>query len=254
MKKYIVLVSLLTLPVEIFSQNTFPFLKPNSDEVYSSIEKIQREQLEDLYIYRTGSSGEFINGREYFPYFVASQHKPLIRNGEYRTSSLVFNGRKIDNIALMYDTYKDKVIYTNDTLIFNNRFCQIDLNKNNIERFDLFFAMDTMTFMYLTKKADKTFNLDDGFYEVVYDNECRYIIKHRSTCSLSNGVFEYYYSPASYLKINGRYVKMTTKGQFLNLFGDKREEIKKYIQNKKIRYHKATSRQIAGIIKFYENL
>jgi hypothetical protein len=254
MKRYTFFFCLLFLSLEVIPQATFPFLKPDSKKVYDTIGKIQKEKLDDIYIRLTGSSGEFINGRDYIPYYMLSQHKPMLRYGEKRSSSLVFNGRRFDNIVLMYDTYKDRVIYTDDTLIYNNRFCMVSLNKDNIDRFDLYFVDDTLTFRYFDKQHDTTFNLQDGFYEVVYNNKYSYLIRHFSSCSLSNGIFEYYYSPNGYVNINGRYVKITSKGKFIRLFGDKEDEVKQYIKTSRIRFHKASKYQIAGIIEFYENL
>jgi len=193
-----------------------------------------------------------VNGRDYIRYFFRSKDKPLLRSEEERSASLIFNNRKYEDLPLQYDMYTGEVIYTDSKLILNNKICEVALNSDNISRFDLFFKHDTMTFKYF--RNDPAFNLEEGFYEVVHDGECKYIIRHVSVLYLSDGVEKYPYTPESYIRVADQYVSSGSRKQFLMLFGDRSDEIRQYIHREKIRFRKADKNQITDILKYYERL
>ena len=236
------------------SQPAMPFLNGDNKILFERIEKKQTEFLDSVFISRTGIAREIINGRDYIQFYFRSQFNPILRFNETRSASVIFNGRRFEHIVLQYDTYTDQLIYTDNTLIFKDKVCQVALNNDNISSFSLFFGHDTLTFRYLRKDQDQGFNLKDGYYEVLSDGECKYIIKHVSTHYILNGKDEYSYSPASYVFIGNEYVQLGSKKKFIRLFGDLSDEIKHFIKIKKIKFHQADKMQITDILKFYESL
>ncbi|HUW93151.1 MAG TPA: hypothetical protein VMV74_08300, partial [Bacteroidales bacterium] len=113
---------------------------------------------------------------------------------------------------------------------------------------------DTLSFRYFSNEIDPVFNLAEGYYEVVYEGECKYIIKHGSSLYFTNGEEKYPYSPASYVMVTDRFVPVVSKAQFIKLFGDKSDVIRKYIHDRRIRLRVANKNQIADILKLYESL
>ena len=254
MKRNIVLLTLLLISFAGNSQQGFPFLKADRTKLFDNLERVQISHLNNLYFHHINLPGEFIFGKEYVPYYFRSQENPILRFNEERSASLVFNGRSYDHIILQYDTFTDEVIYTDDTLIFNDRFCKVALNSDYVNGFDLYFKVDTLTFRYFRKDQDTTFNLKEGFYEVVFDSGCKFLIKYVSSRYVYKGIDEYYYHPVRYVKIRDGYSKLSSKKQFISLFGDRSEEVRQYLHDQKIKFRKADKKQIADVLKFYENL
>jgi hypothetical protein len=254
MKKNIVLVILWLTSMGGSAQQWYPFPKSDGKQLFDTLDKARIENISDLYLKSTTNSREFIFGREYIRYYFQSQTNPLLRFDEERSGSIVFRGRSYDKIVLQYDTYTDQVIYTDDTLIFDNRIWAIALKDDLIDRFDLYFKYDTLSFRYFTEDNDSTFNLKDGFYEVVYDSECKYLIKHMSSCVITEGIDEYIYAPVGFVKISNGYSKISSKKQFILLFGNKSQEIKKFLRQDKIRIRKPDKNQIARVLMYYEDL
>ena len=234
-----------------FSQTFQLPLNADNSELFARADEDRLKDLDSLYVVESGSGSSFISGREYRGYYFRSDYKPVLFYGRERTASLVYKGRTYNDLFLQYDTYLDQVIY----MVYSNRDAsQLALNCDNISRFDLYFDDDTLTFRYVSDELYPSFNLDDGFYEVVYDGKCKYIIRHRSTHYLRNGVDEYGYKPAGYVMIDGAFIKITSRKQFVNLFGSKSKEIKQFIGSKGISIRKADKNQIKNILRFYEGL
>ncbi|MCU0377462.1 MAG: hypothetical protein MUC78_04315 [Bacteroidales bacterium] len=250
----ILILTLLFTSFEVNAQQRFPFIEPDAVQVFGELERAQVDHLTNLYLKNTTYPRDLIHGREYIRYWYNSKDNPLLRSDEERSASIVFRGRSYDNIVLQYDTFTDQVIYTDDTLIFNNRMWQVALNGDYIERFDLRFGNEILRFRYFRKEQDSTFNLQDGIYEVVYDNACKYIIRHISTRAIIDGVDEYTYAPVGYIKVSNGYSEISSKEQFLRLFGDRYAEVRQLIRHNNIRIRKPDKWQIAEVLKYYEEL
>jgi hypothetical protein len=251
--------TIITGLLAFFSFEVFPqinYLPVNSDnrDLFVQTEKEQRKELDSLYVAETGSGTDFINGRDYTQYFLRSEHKPLLYSERERTASLTYCGRVYSNLVLQYDIYLDKVIYGIKTATSNDIVRRVALNSDNISRFDLCFDNDTLIFRHFSARLDQGFNLDDGFYEVVYDGRCKYLLKYKSTRYKLNGVDEYSFDLSGYVMIGEGFVRITSRKQFVGLFGYRSEVIKQYIKEKRIKINKAEKHQIADILKFYESI
>jgi hypothetical protein len=254
MIKTIITGLLILVSIEGFPQpDHLPFNTDNS-EFFVVIEKEQVKDLDSLYEAETSGGYNFINGRNYMPYYLRSEHKPVLNYERERTASLTYNGRVYRNLVLQYDTFLDKVIYGIKSTTSNDVVRQVALTSDNISRFVLFFDDDTLTFRNISAKQYPAFNLEDGFYEVVYDGRCKYFLRHKSTHYKLNGVDEYSYDPSGFVLTGNGFVRITSRKQFVNLFGNRSKEIKQYIKEKKIRIPKADKHQIVDILRFYESI
>jgi len=255
MKRNILFQVLLLVSVMVYGQQVIRYPGAVGKGSNDTIGKLQQEWLIGYYLKKTGSPREFIDGKDYYPYYLRSRNTPLLRADEDRSASLTINGRRYNNIVLQYDTYTDDVIYTDDSLIYDNQVRYVALNSNKISQFELYFKSDTLLFRYFSKYSDTTFNLQDGFYEVVRDMSTGYIIKHVSTTSISfNKTVEYRYAPVSYIRISDGFSMIISRKQFISLFGYRSEEIRHFLRQKKIRIPKADKRQITDVLKYYESL
>lgn len=214
----------------------------------------------DIYIERTGSAREYIDGKDYFPYYTGLRTSPILRQGEEQTALLMIHGRIYDNLILKYDTFIDEVIYTDDSLIYKKLKRQVALNKYNVDRFDLFFRNDTLHFRFLCHERDSAFNLKDGYYEIVHDSKTKYIIRHSSAEVIHSSpddvsdLREYFYQPVSYVKTGDGFYQVSSRKQFISLFGNRSDEISRFLRQHGIKVKLADREQITEVLKYYEKL
>ena len=254
MIKTIITGLLVLVTYEGFSQTIHLPLNTDNSEFFVRTEKQQLKDLDSLYVAETRSGSEFINGKDYVQYYLQSEHKPLLYSERERTASLTYSGRVYSNLVLDYDIYLDQLIYGIKSTSSNDIVRRVALNRDNISRFVLCFDHDTLTFRHFSDKLDPHFNLDDGFYEVAYDNRCKYLLRYKSTHYKLNGVDEYSFDLSGYVMVGEGFVRITSGKQFVNLFGNRSKEIKQFIKEKRIKIKSADKHQIADILRFYESI
>lgn len=224
----------------------------NSD--LTSLITRQIEYIRNVYSAKVEAPGEIINGKEYEPYYARSEVKPILFMAKARTASIITKTRRYNNLTLQYDTFLDEAIYTDKSRTINFRFPQIALNKDIVDGFNLYFEDDSIIFRNFRLPECTEKNLKEGFYEVVYEGNTRYIIKHESFFYQRQGWNNYKYSPKNYISTGGEFHKIKNKKSLLILFGEKSDDIKTYMHAAGIRIKNARKDQILSIIKFYDSL
>lgn len=236
------------------AQHFLTFSDNNEKINYGAISDSQIGYLFTLYNQRVDDSNELINERDYFPYYYRSEIKPLLFSEKKKSGSLLINGKKYDNLALDYDTYLDELIYYYKTKFTGDKSLMIALNKYLVEEFNLYFDNDSLIFRHLKSSDDVKFNLPEGFYEVVYDGNCKYIIKHQSLVARTGSLDEYLYSPAGFVMVGENFSRIRSKKRFVKLFGDRSVEIKKFMRSNRVHVRKAEKSKIASVLKYYDSL
>ena len=226
----------------------------NENDSLKSVSAHQIDYLNRLYNQRIDNSNEMINGKEYIPYYYRSENKPLLFIEKMKSGSFVMKGKKFENLMLDYDTYLDEVIYSDVTKFFGGKSLRIALNKEQVESFNLYFENDSLTFRYFTFMEGAKFNLPEGFYEEVYDGMSKYIIKHQSSVTKEKSLNLYLYSTAGYVMVGENFSRLQSKRGFINLFGVKSAEIKKFMHSNRIHVRKEDKNKIASVLKYYDTI
>lgn len=221
---------------------------------YDAITGYQKAYLTVLYAKVIDLSDELINGREHIPYYFKCIVKPLLFAEKKRSGSLLFNGRKYNNLTLEYDTYLDQLIYSDSTKYIMDQQFKIDLNKDPVGEFTLFFKDDSMKFRYFKSDNSGSFNLSEGFYEVVYDGKTKCIIKHQSFIAEKDGLTEYRYTPSEYFRPGKDFTKVKSSRAFIKLFGKDSDVIRKYMRTNRVHFRRAPKQEIAAVLRYYDTL
>jgi hypothetical protein len=254
MRKYILPFFILFFSFPILAQQSLTLSGPNENDNYDAVLNNQRAYLNKLYYAKVGDVDELINGRDYFPYYIHIKITPILFFDKSHTSSVILNGRNHTDMNLDYDTNLDELIYTDSGKVMDYRVIKIALNKDPVESFSFYFGTDTLLFRPFRSEEGKIFNLPEGFYEVPYDGKSKYIIKHQSFLSEKQGLYEYSYSVTNYIMSGGEFSKIKSFRNFIELFGDKSEAIRKFMRTSNIRIRKGDKKQIVMVLKYYDNL
>jgi hypothetical protein len=223
---------------------------PNKAERSQDI-NLQKKNLYNLYYESVSVPNELINGKEYLPYFLYSKHNPLLFEGEMPNATLKINGREYRNTKLQYDTYLDEVVYTDTSRMVDNAYPRIALNKDIVDGFDVLFRGDSMIFRYLVFPGKE---IDDGFFEIAYDGETRFIIRHKSSQYIYDAVKEYEYSPERYILAGGKFHEIKNSRAFLALLGEKSGEVKTYMKKSRIKFRTADKHDMIKVVSYYDSL
>ncbi len=253
---FLLLLMLLSIP-HFAQQSEKGVLSFSPDESLFSLDSTTERQnryIEDLYQNVMSQSDEILNGREYKYYFYPQVSSPLIPESPLPTASIIIKEKKYENILLLYDTYKDLVIYYDPNNLINISICPIVINKYIIDEFSLQLPSDHLRFKYLEFPDDLQGKLTNGFYEIVYERGCQFIIKHTSSSVINEGRYTYQYQTERYVVNGGNYYRIKGKRSLLKALSDKSVEVKRYIRDSKIPVRSARKDQIENILKYYNSL
>jgi len=222
---------------------------------FDTLQEKQTKYLQGLYESVLHlSSNEILNGREYDLYFFLKITNPLIPTKPYPLGSIIIRGKNFNKVMLQYDTFKDLVVYYDPLNLINNAIVPIVINRHIINEFNLVASGDSMKFKYLEASDNLKEKFPGGFYEIGYDGNCRFIIKHRSIIVIREGRQIYKYMPLRYFVNNGNYYKIKGRRSLLKVLSDKRSEVKKFIRSSTIPVRFAKKEEMVRIAKFYDSL
>jgi hypothetical protein len=245
---------LLCFAPPLIAQESLSIRGSDEKSSYGEIMAGQLVYLNKLYYENVGKVDEMINGRDYIPYYQQSKLKPILFFDQKHTASIKVNGRSYTDLTLDYDTFRDELIYTDSANFIDFRVTKIALNKDPIESFTLYSGEDTLTIRFFRSGTVNSFNLPEGFYEVAYEGVCKYIIRHRSFLLERNGLYDYIYTPAAFIIIGDKLLKIKSSREFIKLFGEKSGDIKRFIRMGHVKIRRADKRQIVSVLKFYDSL
>ncbi len=98
-----------------------------------------------------------------------------------------------------------------------------------------------------------------GYYEEVFKGKSSFFIKYKKefigTYNLTtpNG----YYSESKrtfFMYTSGKWIKIKNKHAFLKLYGNRKQEVKKFMKENKIKFTKASTKQLHQLMKFCDDL
>ena len=236
----------------VISQKSLTISDENSRDNCIRLLESQKYFVYNFYYQKVGNTDELINGKEYIPYYLRSTLKPILFIDKSAVASIIFKGREYKNIILEYDTYLDEVIYSDPTRFIYSRIYTIELNKDHIESFVLNFGNESLFFRNIKARDAVNSNLHEGFYEVVWEGAGSYLIRHYSTVVKKDGVDEYFNKTENYIKIGNVYKRISSSKEFLRLFGDEADKIRKFMRSCNIDIRRADKKQIVAVLTYYD--
>ena len=210
--------------------------------------------LQDLYQDNLHPSDALLNGREYKYYFHPLLSSPLIPEDPFPSASVVIRNQIYQNVILQYDTYKDMVVYYNLNNRHNNMIIPVIVNRHIVEEFTLRLPSGRAIFRYLVFPEDEKELLSSGFYEIVSEGECKYIIHHGSVKKVQEEGVVYLYKTEQYIITSGAVYRISGKRALLKALSDRAEEVNLYLKRSKIWVRRADKEQIKGVIDYYTAL
>lgn len=218
----------------------FGFTIPSSGETSENGVIIGRKDTADIQI--------LYNGRDWRNLYYRIKGDQFLFTPIFLQGSVTIEGRTFDEILLSYDIYNDELILNTELGMI------IQLNKEMID----FFSLEFNNRNYKFKRLDAdSVNSLSGYVNVLYDEGLSLYIKYRKEILLlavDNKYDLFNQSSRIYMKKDGIIYRIGSKGEFLNLLKDHKQEIHKYLKSNNIHISKSSPESMALVISFYEKL
>lgn len=228
---------LFFIPLILFSQQNT--ILENIDELIRETEKAY------------GPDDLLVNGILYLPDHPQADGNPYFRDEQWKNGRIVIRGRSFEHVKMIYNAELDRVIIQSGDSSQNTM--TVLLNQDLIDEFSL----DGHHFINLglLSLADNR----KGFAEEIYRSGLTFIVIHKKTFlreySRSNQFGRYSkLQSVKYIQSGDQLVKLPTRKSFLSFFEPWHDQVIKYMRTNKIRYRKASERELYGLLKYCDEL
>jgi hypothetical protein len=161
---------------------------------------------------------------------------------------VIYDGEKYENVPLLYDISADKLVVEHFAGAF------IELITANVYQFEI----QGHTFRQFSKADDTRGIISEGFYEVLYDGKTKVLAKRTKTLEewIASMQLKRAFTEKSqyYISRNGAFYLVSSKRSVLQIFGDKRQEMKKFIRDSKVDFLHDREYSFARTAEFYDKL
>lgn len=219
-----------------------------------SAQQAGQSDLQELYHNILHPSDVLLNGREYKYYFQPRVSSPLIPEDPLPSASVIIRGTEYQNVLLLYDTYKDLVVYYSPHTLFDGLINTVNVNSHIIEEFTLQLPSGRARFRYLEFPEDQEGLLSSGFYEIVSEGASNFIIDHGAVKKIQDGIVAYQYTMGRYIFNSGAVYKITGKKSLLKALSDQASEVNDYLKRTKIQVRGADKEELKGVLDYYTAL
>ena len=189
---------------------------------------------------------EFYNGAEYTLYPVAYKGSAYFEGKNHCTPSLIrYNGTWYKDVPVLYDLYNDVMVAAmHDSLYVLRADKLTDIYLLNHH------------FINLTQVSGG--KLGPGYYDRLYNSKSQVLVKRVRT--VQNNVTQqgvevtYENKDVIYIKKGNKYYEVSSKGSVLDVFRDKKKQLKQYLNDNKIRYPSDKEGSIVMLTRYYDQL
>lgn len=197
------------------------------------------------------NSNEIVNGEKWV-YTKKYVGHPFWNDDKWYKCDVSFKNILYENVGARYDTHTDKLILF---IKINDEAHSFILNKQYLNWFVLYEAEKgtKTTFEYgpLVNGQEKL------FYTTYYDGHTRFCVQYKKY--VNNVVKENYtgeYTPRArmFVAIEGVNAEFDSQKSLLKLFGDRKDDLKKFMRKNKIKVDRKNPTQLTSVFRYYDSL
>jgi hypothetical protein len=209
--------------------------------------------MDNFYNKAIGRQSRLYNGFAYQLVTINSPGNAYFKDStRLATGNVKYGGILYRNIPLLYDIYKDLLISRTENGLF-----MFSLIKEQVSYFDL------LGHHFINLPAADTDNVvATGYYDELYNGDKLQLLVKRVKIfqeifnSTRDGriAFNALINDKYYLKKDSLYYKVSSSSKFLNVLGDKKKELKKYLNDKNINYKANPEQAMILLARYYDSL
>jgi hypothetical protein len=202
-----------------------------------------------LYYQAIGENAHLYNGYEYMTPDARIKGSPFFLTDQISPADLSYDDGYYSQVPIRYDIVLDLVVI--------NRLDQnytISLISEKLKSFSLL----NHYFIRINKDSLHGSGINTGFYDRIYGGKSTTIVKRKKTVleqvQLNIGTMYYLDENIYYVKFGGKYVEVKGKSSVLNLFKDKKSEIKSFLRKNKLNFKSDFEKTLIATSAYYDQL
>ena len=242
-----VMLLLRTFIILFFIGFVLPFRAFTQDSIADSI--FYRQSLENTvqsYLKAVGNNTRLYNGSEYTMSYHGVTGSPFFASDSFQYGSVDYDGIKYNNVKMAYDLVGDELIIK----------AYHDLNLRLVTEKVNSFSFSNHEFVRIMPDSS-TSKLKTGFYEILYKGTVTVLAKRKKqveSAFKAEDPYKFSEYEYDYVKKGDIYYPVDSKNSLIDVFGDRKDEIKKYVRKNKIKLKKDRGDEIVKTAQYYVQL
>jgi len=216
-------------------------------------QKVDSSLLEAIHMYdRTIGRNSFLyTGKVYVDQYSGVKGHQFFNEEYWEQSEIVYDGHHFDSVYLMYDIYNNEVLL--EHFSSEGVLAPIKLYNPKISSFNI----QGHTFVML--EQDSLNRIKEGFYDQLFlgDHIGVYVLRRKEIYKSTgtNIITENFIAKHKYyIKKNGIFYPVRSKGTIAKALLDRKKEIKRYLNANRLYYKEDPERTLMMAAKYYESL
>ena len=185
------------------------------------------------------------NGSEHRDYLARNDEHPYFGEDDWQYGDLVYDEESYKNVPMFYDLSRDKVI------------TEHSINGSKLELISEKIAAFTLSgHAFRRLKRDEAKIISEGFHEVLYDGKTKVYVRREKSLQQkveSNDIiFNFQQKDRIYIFKDGVYHPVRKKSSVLDVFADKKSEVRAFLNKSGKKYKADRENAIARVAEFYD--
>lgn len=201
----------------------------------------------ELYQNTIAADSHLYTGEAYYGYNTSIKGTAFFISDSMRKNKIFYDGTLYNNVPLLFDIVKQKVVITR--LHSNQR---IQLVNDKIR----YFTCDGHRFEnFLQLMPDGT--VSSNIYDVMYTGTTSVLIKRTKAIKESiraEGATSFVEQDQVFVKKNNSMFEIKNRNSLIDVFADKKNQVKSFIRKKKFRFKKQLEKEVIVTAAYYETL
>lgn len=195
-----------------------------------------------------GENPILYNGRVWRNLYSMVRDNQFLFSGEPLPGTVSINGQTFSNLTLKYDIYKDELL----TPIVLGPLLQ--LNKEMVDSFSIFFQNKTYRFTNLPQDSLKDFN---GYMNVLASGKASLFIRYKKeidNLAVDDKYDLFFQTQKIYVVKEGSVYTVANKRDLVTVLDERKDEIRSYIKMNRLRISKKDPENFIPVIRFYNSI
>ena len=188
------------------------------------------------------------NGRAWRNLYTSIRGDQFLFSDKFLSGSVRTGGLFFSNQMLKYDIYNDEI------LLVTSKKIVLQLNKENVDSFNLEYGGKTYNFRRLD--ADSLNSLS-GYVRVLYGGNSSLLVKYSKeilSLAVENKYDLFSQVERIYLVREGKLYRLKGKGDLLSLLNDRKQQVHSFIRSNNIRISRKDPESFIPVLEYYDGL
>lgn len=189
-----------------------------------------------------------LNGRIWRNQYSNAIGDQFFLSNSFLRGSVFFNGRRFDNLDLLYDINSDELLLKTESSPV------IIMNKEMVDSFIL--AFNNRDY-HIINFGNDTSGVLRGYVNIIYDGPSTLYVKYRKNFQpmAVDGRYDiFYFENSAYLKKGDEIMPVSGKKKLLALLEDKKKEIRHYLRSNSLKLRQKDPETYIPVLEYYDSL